>query len=281
MEESMTESTVKASLGAMKVEYRTDSPNSEPHTFSDCSELYRIIFVTRGEATVTLEGVELRLSEDTALLLLPLEYYSVTVTGDSSFERYTVSFYADSISGYSSELFYSLIDSGEGKNRSMVFDCKKITSEIISTLERGAVLEKLPQREKRAYLSSLIGELIIFLSATSGEPALTDDSDFAVRVMRYINGNIRGELSLDKISRYFFVSKYYLCRAFKNKFGTSVHEYITTKRIMLSRQLISAGETASAAAYKVGFGDYSSYYRAYRKVVGDVPAKLNQRRESK
>ena len=96
------------------------------------------------------------------------------------------------------------------------------------------------------------------------------------------NGKYNASLQLAyKISRYFFVSKFYLCRAFKARFGISVHEYITTKRIMLSRQLISAGETASAAAYKVGFGDYSSFYRAYRKVVGEVPARLNQRRDSK
>ena len=34
-------------------------------------------------------------------------------------------------------------------------------------------------------------------------------------------------------------------------------------------------------ASKSYFGDYSSFYRAYRKVVGEVPARLNQRRDSK
>jgi AraC-like DNA-binding protein len=277
----MTESSIKASLGAMKVEYSKDSPRSAPHTFSDCTELYRIIFVASGEATLTLEGRELTLSQGRAFLLLPLEYYSVRILPGATLESYTVSFPRDLIFGSARELFFSLLGSNEEKELSLIFDFSKMSREIFSTLERAELSNILAERERRAYLSSLLCELVAFLSATSREPALPDDSDFAVRVMHYINGNIKGEMSLDKISRYFFVSKFYLCRAFKSRFGTSVHEYITTKRIMLARQLISAGETASAAAYKVGFGDYSSFYRAYRKVVGEVPARLNQRREAK
>ena len=36
-------------------------------------------------------------------------------------------------------------------------------------------------------------------------------------------------------------------------------------------ELIEAGETASSAAYRVGFGDYSSFYRAYVKIIGEPP----------
>ena len=35
--------------------------------------------------------------------------------------------------------------------------------------------------------------------------------------------------------------------------------------------MIEGGESASGAAYKVGFGDYSAFYRAYVKIVGKSP----------
>jgi AraC-like DNA-binding protein len=41
--------------------------------------------------------------------------------------------------------------------------------------------------------------------------------------------------------------------------------------VLYAKQLIESGETASSAAYKVGFGDYSSFYRAYVKVIGRSP----------
>ena len=40
---------------------------------------------------------------------------------------------------------------------------------------------------------------------------------------------------------------------------------------MYAKQLIESGETASGAAYRVGFGDYSAFYRAYVKVLGVAP----------
>ena len=40
---------------------------------------------------------------------------------------------------------------------------------------------------------------------------------------------------------------------------------------MYAKQLIDAGETAQSAAFKVGFGDYSAFYRAYIRIVGKSP----------
>ena len=41
---------------------------------------------------------------------------------------------------------------------------------------------------------------------------------------------------------------------------------------MYAKKLIESGETAAAAAYKVGFGDYSAFYRAYVKILGVSPS---------
>ena len=89
--------------------------------------------------------------------------------------------------------------------------------------------------------------------------------------VKYLNEHIDRDVSLDKLAKKFYVSKYYLCRAFKKHNGISVHGYINQKRVMYAKQLIESGETASAAAYRVGFGDYSAFYRAYVKIVGRAP----------
>ena len=86
-----------------------------------------------------------------------------------------------------------------------------------------------------------------------------------------INNNIEKNISLDRLARRFFVSKYHLCRAFKTYSGISVHAYINRKRIIYAKRLIESGVTASQAAERVGFGDYSAFYRAYIKVVGKSP----------
>ena len=40
---------------------------------------------------------------------------------------------------------------------------------------------------------------------------------------------------------------------------------------MLAKGMIENGETAANAAFRVGFGDYSSFYRAYKKALGHSP----------
>ena len=86
-----------------------------------------------------------------------------------------------------------------------------------------------------------------------------------------MNSNFRKDVSLDRLARRFFVSKYHLCRAFKEYSGISVHAYVNHKRIIFAKSLIESGMTASGAAEKVGFGDYSAFYRAYVKILGKSP----------
>ena len=48
--------------------------------------------------------------------------------------------------------------------------------------------------------------------------------------------------------------------------------YITSKRIGMAQRLLQAGEPATEVAYQVGFHNYSSFYRAYCKQVGEPPS---------
>jgi AraC-like DNA-binding protein len=91
--------------------------------------------------------------------------------------------------------------------------------------------------------------------------------------VKYINDFIDKDNNLDFLSKKFFVSKYYLCHTFKKYTGVSIHSYINHKRVIYAKQLIDEGETASGAAYRVGFGDYSAFYRAYVKILGVPPTK--------
>lgn len=72
--------------------------------------------------------------------------------------------------------------------------------------------------------------------------------------------------------RGFFISKYYMNRAFKKATGTTVMDYLIYKRVIMARQLILNGHTASDAAAQSGFGDYSTFYRAYKKLMHHAPS---------
>lgn len=53
----------------------------------------------------------------------------------------------------------------------------------------------------------------------------------------------------------------------------SVMQYIAYNRVLYARQLLAQGMGAAEAAREVGFSDYSSFYRSYRKVTGALAAR--------
>ncbi len=84
-------------------------------------------------------------------------------------------------------------------------------------------------------------------------------------IISFLNENFTEDISLDDLSDRFFISKYYLCRAFKKTTGLTVQNYIKQKRQMMVKELYSQGMTLTQASAKAGFRDYSSFYRNYKK----------------
>jgi len=100
------------------------------------------------------------------------------------------------------------------------------------------------------------------------------------RVMRYIDAHPAQSLSLDELARRFFVSKFYLCRSFRAYAGESLHSYRTRRRVEVACRLMAEGDTAASAAWKTGFSDYSTFYRACRKLYGTAPTQLAVRHDN-
>ncbi len=97
-------------------------------------------------------------------------------------------------------------------------------------------------------------------------------------IIRYINGNLSDDLTIDSLSERFFISKYHMMRMFREDTGFSLHSYISGRRLFMARDLISGGCGATDACFKCGFKSYSSFARAYTKLFGCPPT--GQRRPS-
>lgn len=84
-------------------------------------------------------------------------------------------------------------------------------------------------------------------------------------VIDYLGNNFTRNISLDELSNKFFISKYHLCRIFKQTTGLTVLEYLKRKRLTLAMELKNEGLSLSEASSKAGFKDYPSFYRYYKK----------------
>ena len=113
----------------------------------------------------------------------------------------------------------------------------------------------------------------IFLRTSSSPDKKTYSSDTQVeQLLKYINRNLSENLSIDQLANRFFFSKYHMMRKFKNETGYTIHNYITSKRLLMARSLISQGMPVMKAAQASGFHDYTTFVRAYKKQFGKPPS---------
>lgn len=112
---------------------------------------------------------------------------------------------------------------------------------------------------------SCIIEILHILNSISSFSYANVSNSPIKEIISYINDNFANDISLDELSNVFFISKYYLCRLFKQSTGLTIQNYIRHKRLTYVQELHNAGKTLTDASTLAGFHDYSSFYRAYLK----------------
>ena len=124
--------------------------------------------------------------------------------------------------------------------------------------------------------TGLLRLLVELGRARQRSDSLTDSpmmprSDRICQIIRYIDGHLTEDLDIDQLAQHFFISKFHMMRLFRQEMGTTIHLYITQKRLMLARALIDGGMRATEACYRSGFRSYSSFTRACAKHFGATP----------
>lgn len=92
-----------------------------------------------------------------------------------------------------------------------------------------------------------------------------------LEILGYIDAHLSEDLTIDHLSRQFFLSKYHMMRLFRQETGRSIHSYLTDRRLLLARELISGGMSATESCFRSGFRSYSSFTRAYARRFGTTP----------
>ena len=107
---------------------------------------------------------------------------------------------------------------------------------------------------------------------------VTNPNDHLTRAIEYINRHYAAYITLDDIVKEAYISKYYLCRSFKNAVGMTVMEYLLKTRIAVAKNHLSAGELSiGEIADRSGFLSVSYFSQIFKKTTGLTP--LQYRRQ--
>lgn len=90
-------------------------------------------------------------------------------------------------------------------------------------------------------------------------------------IFTYIGEHLTEELTLERLEKEFFVSRYHICREFKRLTGQTPHAYIVKARLDLCRKYIEQGKSIREVYELGGFGGYNHFFRAFKKEYGVTP----------
>ena len=234
-----------------------------------CHDQYEITYLLNASGRYIVEGGEYLINAGTLLLINPMTYHRVEIDCVDNIEGYSIRFSRRLLPESAISLLDSISNNGDMHGRYYTAD--RISDSVISAFDRFEIARDVDENQREVLIQAILSEMIVLISVSNGEGMIRREDELGARVVKYLNANIDKSISLDRLARRFFVSKYHLCRAFKKYAGTTVHAYVNYKRIIFAKGLIESGMTASSAAERVGFGDYSAFYRAFVKIVGKSP----------
>lgn len=128
---------------------------------------------------------------------------------------------------------------------------------------------------RSAQISLCVNDLVLCLNRLIYERTVphpqNENLDLYQQLLKYIEQHLDEDLSLETLSKKFYVSKYHIAHIFTDNLGISIHQYITKKRLTLCREAILGKSSITEVYTTFGFGDYSSFYRAFKKEYGISP----------
>ncbi|OKP82183.1 AraC family transcriptional regulator [Paenibacillus sp. P32E] len=262
---------------------RSHNINMEFQHFHD---FYEIHILMDSRATHMIEGNAYALQQYDIVLLRPHRLHKTQYPVGPPHKRLIINFaMPKNIPGLETAYKKMFLSFGEevpiyrlsGESRRAVFDplnsiftlshgASPLNPVLIHSLFQQFLCALYQQRERNSYVLEEVGNSIM---------------QKIYSVTAYIHSHFNSELSLDSISREFYISPYYLSHQFKTVTGSTLTEYIQMTRIRNAQQLlISTRLRISVIAEQCGFNSFSQFNRVFHKLSGMSPSGFRKQQAS-
>lgn len=246
-------------------------------------DFHKIIFILGGEAAYIIEGKTYPLTARDILFVSAGEIHRPITYPGKAYERIIIYVSPEFLAHCGQDRFdlskcfqqaretSSVMHAPPGKNHDLLYHMDKL--EAVARQEGYA---------NELYVEALFVEFMILVNRAMlanelAENTLVTYDQHISQVIDYINAHLTEELSIDGLAETAFISKYYLMRKFKAATGYSIHQYITSKRLLLAKQLLTTSDLPiTEVSCQCGFTDYSTFSREFKKAFHTTPKKFRQ-----
>ena len=234
-------------------------------------DFHKIILFLKGQGGYIIEGKTYPLLPRDIIFVSAGEIHRPDIPPQSDYERIVIYIAPDFLARYQRN----------GENLAACWQTARLTSSVMHVPPGKShdLLYHMEKLEKNAHLQGfanglyteiLFIEFMILLNRALLERELEDDHAAAFDpkiqpLLNYINEHLCEELTIEHLAETAYLSRFYLMRRFKAATGYSIHQYITSKRLLLARSRLASGLPVTQICYECGFKDYSSFSRAFKE----------------
>ncbi len=244
---------------------------------------YEFYYFLSGDVHILYDGVEYEMSPHTLVVFVPHAFHGIHVLSKEPFERYIAHFTEDLIAPSRRAVLLGNLPTLEGlRSRS----CKAPhilqqarNSGILEIMQEFEALNSFSEPARSAMIGVLTEHLLTrYLLASINPGNMTQQSSYhpgeheLAPILDYIHQNLHKPFSLDDLCTRFHISKSKMNNLFRSQLSITPIEYVTRRRVYYAQQLLLNGIPAAQSGDLAGFGDYTGFYRAYRRILGHAPS---------
>jgi AraC-like DNA-binding protein len=239
---------------------------------------YEIYFLLEGERSYFIENRTYHIGKGSLVFISPNRIHKTSVVHSPLHERILVEI-EPQLMHRVVNLFCDLRIESFFAGNSGVLDLtneERAFAEGLFSRLAEEMRKKLPAFSE--YAGLLLEELLIFIFrkadfAQAGYPAQDSAKHRKVyEIAGYISEKYAEISSVSQLGRQFFISKYYLCRIFKEVTGLTISEYINDSRVKAAQKLLTETPcNITQISSAVGYESVTYFDKVFRKRVGQSP----------
>ena len=256
----------------LKSENTYFNPITQEHTH-DCIE---ILYLIDGQIDFMIESASYRLCPGDIAVVQPGARHGVRMHG-GTYKRFVLSVNPQCIEALGGGMLLRNF-SADGD----LLHMKKTDSGVVCTKLMHLWDETMRGDEySQLYCNALLIQIMVLLSRAMPVKQVrhpTDDDAVARAVAQYIQMHLAGDLQTGRLAELHYVSRYALSRIFMKVYGMTVQQYTQRQRLAMANQLLQNGMHAQLVAESVGYAEYSTFYRAFRRIYGISPTDASKQR---
>ncbi len=228
---------------------------------------FELLYFIRGNADLFIEERRFEGVSNCLMVVRPGDHHYLHINDASCYERIVIRFDPAQLPPCLQGPLYQLAPVYDIRGTELARLFARLDSRC--ALAQGELLQEL--------LKGCLIELLVVLCAQQTAPLRSDINDPVLQqLVDYIDANLVSIRVLEDICSALHLSRSTVNRLFARYMHVPVMAYLRTKKCILARDLIRQGLSATEACHRVGFAEYSTFYRAYVAVFHQPPAAMRR-----